>query len=76
MPENNSPTILNVSTFSLPLNITPMMHGTVYECQVTIDHNGTRKREYSGGHFKIVARMESGQLFIVYTTWGFWGRML
>lgn len=54
---------LSVSTFNYSVNVTLDMNRVSFQCDVTIDHDGTaiHKRSYSGGNFKF--RVTKGQLY-------------
>ena len=45
---DNSYIIANEGIFKLTLNVNSSLNGSQYQCEVTIDHDGTIVRDYDG----------------------------
>lgn len=59
----NSFTVLSNSQFNHSVNVSLSMNGALFQCDVTIDHDGTsyNRRSYNGGNFKF--HVTKGQLY-------------
>lgn len=57
----NSFSVLSISQFNHSVNVSLDMNGISYQCDVTIDHDGTHQRSYNGGNFKF--HVTKGQLY-------------
>ena len=62
--ENCSDALLNVELFNITLNVTSDLDGSEYQCEVTINHDGSLSRTYNG---TVIIRLIEGKEHVVYT---------